>query len=207
MADTKSSYTGDDLFIIEAGTKREFTAQGTHLNLFDNSNAENIYISIDGGVFHALPKGKSIPMPPRDDNPALLQEFKKVVFWNKSATAATLILSATYGQMLDTYISLRGELPVTDIANAINTPAKYDLNAGNSYTQTIAVDTTRKAILIFNLDDAEFWVGDSNVAPASERGVPLSLKGDNIILSCTAAITVKSNSLTAKFSVLSLQKI
>lgn len=178
--------------VIPAGGMINLPFMGRFITLLENDLSIDPQVGIDQAYKGSLPKGLSVELPSGE-------VFKYIQIHNPSGSTMTITLALSVGRIYDNRLVISGEVDVDFTPTAIETPAAITLNAGNSYEQTIAADTDRKAMFLQNNGSNAFWAGDSNVDPTANRGT--KVEPDEIyICEVTAAVTLKSNSLDCTIS-------
>lgn len=183
---------------IADGVTINVNVYGRFITLLSNTSSTDILVSIDNDQYERLPQGISVELSEKEF-------FTELFFRNDSGASVTIKFCVSAGKIYDNRVVISGDLSVTDISDGISTPAVIDLNAGNSYTATIAVNANRKEVIIQNCGSYDIWAGDANVDPSNDRGIKI-IANDNITIACTALITLKSNSQTTKASIMELTK-
>lgn len=120
-------------------------------------------------------------------------EWREITLYNSGATSQTVRLKTAFGGIVDNrFIPASGAIPVSFTepaqSNTLETTADQSVTA-SSYVD-IAADTTRREIMISNLDTAlSLRVRDT--ASTATAGTPLP-PGATITLQTTAAVRVKN---------------
>ncbi|HUW19365.1 MAG TPA: hypothetical protein VMW16_08690 [Sedimentisphaerales bacterium] len=185
---------------IEANGIRRLDSYNSFITLLECSTTSGVKVAIGGGgPKGVLKKGLSVQLPQG-------KTFDYIIFENTTAAQITITVALSTGIVYDNRLVLAGVVPTDNTANKIETPAKIALNAGNSYTATIAADSDRKELIIQNTGANDFWYGDTNVDPANKRGIKVQ-PNDSHVLTLTAAVTLKSNSVDCDISVAYLSKV
>ena len=182
---------------LTAGQRKRVHGIGSFFMLISNTGDKKIKVSIDDSSLSEFPVGYEYQEREKDSF------FSHVDFLNPSASSATIEYILSTGLVRS---SPAGEVNVKDIANSIETPVAITLNAGNSYTQTIAADADQKGIEIQNTGANECWYGDTDIAPATKRGIKFDVGADKV-LPITCALVLKSADVDCTISYMRLKKV
>lgn len=167
--------------VVPAGGSREIGAVGSYVSVLESTLDFNIGIEDDALQF--ITQGLTIGT--RDGS-----TFNRVRIENPNPGAITLTLAFGIGEIRDSRLSATAALNLTKASN-LTTVA--DVSCANAAaTQVIAVNTTRRRVLVQNLDiAATLRVGDSSVTAA--RGHRLG-PGETLELQSTEAVFVRNDS-------------
>ena len=100
-------------FTMAAGRQHEVAMYSSFLTILSNSLAANPHISIAGDPFYEIPQGVSIEVEP----------FTRMEFKNPTASSMSLWVAMSAGKIYDNRANFTGLLSITDITDAIETPA------------------------------------------------------------------------------------
>lgn len=182
---------------LVAGERKRVNEVASFFMLVSNTGDKKIKISIDDDPLSECPVGYEYQEKEKDSF------YSHIDFQNPSASSATIEYIMSTGLVRS---SPAGELTVKDIANSIETPVAITLNAGNSYTQTITANADQKGIEIQNTGSNDCWYGDTDVAPATKRGIKLDVGADKI-LPITCSLVLKSADVVCSVSYMRLKKV
>lgn len=182
---------------LAAGQRKRVDEVASFFMLVSNTGDKKIKISIDDDPLSECPVGYEYQEKEKDSF------YAHIDFMNSSASPATIEYIMSTGLVRS---SPAGQITIRDIANSIETPVALLLNVGNSYTQTISADADQKGLEIQNTGANDCWYGDTNVDPATKRGIKLDVGADKI-LPITCSLVLKSADVDCTISYMRLKEV
>lgn len=183
---------------IATGEIHDINAYGRFITLLSNNGSSNVKVNIAGQGFQELPAGISVELPETNT-------FNLLQFQNTSGISVVVEFSLSNGRIYDNRTNIVNRLLTSDTGQIFDSPAALAVDdTGNI---KIAADPDTLQVLIQNNDAANaFWIGDTNVDPATNRGVKLEI-GDSVVINSRADIVCRcAAALTAVGSYVRVKK-
>ncbi len=174
----RSPYQHFEANNLASGSIHKVAVVGNFLTILTYTGTDDLYISFGGEPFQKLPKAKSIELPADE-------EFLDLRFKQESGAAQSFTFAISSGRIYDNSVIFSGTLAVDPVPATMATPAAAAVT--DSAAIAVAADTDTQAVLLQNVGGNDVWIGDANVAPASNRGIKLA-PGDSLVLETKAAI-------------------
>jgi hypothetical protein len=167
----------DHSVTIAAGGSRVWTTMGTMIKIY--SATAEFRLKINDGARLTMKTGRMVEMPPG-------LTFDRLEFKNDGASDLTVDFAIGFGRVSDDPV-LTGEIESEFKPYASVTPETDVSITAASTVQVIAADSTRRAVLVGNLEGnaQTMRIGDSTAAAAKGQEIK---PGETIELRTTAAL-------------------
>lgn len=188
----------DYQIVLTTGEFRSFQCHGRYLTILENSVSDDMLVQFDGQPSQPLPKGLSVEIPENEN-------FITISFRNPSVSSATIRFSISNGKVYDNRNVITGTVDVDDVSNTLDSPAAFAVD--DTAQIAVASDSTVKEVILQNNGANAVWIGDSNVTPASSRGIKIDADTSMVVSSSDDIYARCAAGLTSTLSILKLRKV
>jgi len=197
MGNQKSTYDYYKIENLADGAISGHGVYGEFIILLSYTGSDNIKIALNNNPFQEFPTGIYHRLPDG-------QVITDVKFKNTSGGAVTLGYALGSGIIQNSNMTLAGTLSVDPVPAVFETPAAAAVT--DSAAVVVAADTDSQALLFQNNGGNAIWLGDSNVTPASSRGIKLD-PGATLPMETKGAVYARcASGLTSTLSIAKTSK-
>lgn len=165
--------------------------------ILENSG-DDIKIQLNDEPESKIKKGMSI-------NLDIDVDLTRLILINDTGASVTIEYTLSNFPVTDDRLNVAGSIDTNPAGNTLTSPAAAAVT--DAAAVAVAADSTVKEVILQNNGANDIWVGDSNVAPASNRGYKIE-PGASVVLTCSAAIYARcAAGLSSTLSILKISEV